>query len=198
MAGIDKILDAIKSESDINCEQITKLAKEEANKILEEAKTNIEKENQRFKNQTESMAKLLRDRGVSTSESEKSKMLLKKKQEIIESTINMTKDKIRNFDDKRYFEMIEKLILENAHKTDGIMVLSEKDYKRIPSDFIANLNNKLQDSNKGKLDIAEPTSEISDGVMLKYGEIQENLSIDSIFTGKKEMLEDKINASLFG
>lgn len=198
MAGLEKILDAIKSETELNCNRIAEEAKNETSKLLEEAKINIEKEDKRFKSQTESMVELLKEKGKSAAESEKNKIILQEKQKIIQQTIDEAKEKLRSLATDKYFDIIEKLVLDNAHQNEGDMFLSSDDYDRVPDGFIDQLNSKLEKNKKGRLTMKKSSGEIKDGVMLKYGEIQENLSIDSIFADKKEMLEDKINASLFG
>lgn len=198
MAGIDKILDAIKSDTDTVVKEIANEGKAIANKMLEDAKKAMEKEKAEFDNQSESMAKLRREKGVSTADAKKSRMILEEKQNLIQTTIQGAKDKIRNMSSDKYFDIINKLVINNAHKEDGKIAFSSKDSSRLPADFIEKLNKKLKEDSKGKLTLEKRQDLVEDGVMLIYGETQENLSIDSIFSEKKEMLEDMINTSLFG
>ena len=127
------------------------------------------------------------------AEAEARQIVLSAKKEAIDKVVDYNKEAIKNAPDAEYFEFLEKLCKKNREDADGVMYLSDKDLKRLPKDFSERINAGLS---KGKITISEEAYPIDGGFIIKYGKIDLNCTIDSIFEEKKNSLADIINESL--
>ena len=175
MAGIDKILNEIKSDAEKEAAEIIA----EAEKAAEAAKSKAQAKCDEY-----------------TSVSDEKLVLLKTKQEIIEEVLNKAKNKILNQDADKYFESLLVLLDKYALPEKGILFLNSKDLARVPDDFETLANNKAT-KNGGMLDISKDTVDIDGGFILKYGNIEINASLDAIFDENRDELVDTVNDILF-
>ncbi|MCD8026041.1 MAG: hypothetical protein LUF33_03700, partial [Clostridiales bacterium] len=94
-------------------------------------------------------------------------------------------------DDKAYFELIYELA-KTLGGANGEILLNQKDLSRLPDDFTQRLSESGVTAavNKSAVDI-------SGGFILKSGDIEENMSFESVIADKRDLLEDLINRELF-
>ena len=196
MAGIDKILNEIKSDAEKEAAEIIA----EAEKAAEAAKSKAQAKCDEYTSVSdEKLAKRLDDEAKKTQsqcEQIEKLVLLKTKQEIIEEVLNKAKNKILNQDADKYFESLLVLLDKYALPEKGILFLNSKDLARVPDDF-ETLANKKDKKNGGMLDISKDTVDIDGGFILKYGNIEINASLDAIFDENRDELVDTVNGILF-
>ncbi len=191
MNGREKILNRIKSDCDENIKAIELEAQAECDKIIKNAKLQIEE------NDKENSAKVL-SKIAQINAGTKSRIelgirnaILKKRREEINITLEMIHNTLLNLNDKEYFEALCKLAA-SMNGGEGVIYLNEKDLKRVPSDFEAMLKNVGINAS-----LSNDTVDIDGGFILKNGNIEENMSFDAIIAARRDEIEDMINRELF-
>ena len=191
MNGEDKILNRIKSDCDENIRAIEQEAQAECDKILNEAKLQIEE------NDKENSAKILAgiaqiNAGAKSKvELEIRNAILKKRREEIDNTVDIVYNKLLKLDDKEYFEALYKLAA-SLKGSKGVVYLNKNDLNRVPSDFI----NKMKEAGLD-VELGKEAVDIDGGFILKDGDIEENMSFSAVISAKRDDLEDLINRELF-
>ena len=67
---------------------------------------------------------------------------------------------------------------------------------RLPEGF-RDLVKKLAAEKGGSLTIGEESADIENGFILRYGGVDENCSLSSLFAEKKDMLQDLVSRTLW-
>lgn len=117
---------------------------------------------------------------------------LAKKHEEINATINAAVEKITALPDDKYFNLLCSLAVKNARGEEGSLMLSAADLIRDVSAF-----EKLLISNGVNVKLSKTPAAIKNGFILKYGDIEYNLSLEAVIVDKKDAIQDSINSILF-
>ena len=117
--------------------------------------------------------------------------LLKVRNRMIDEIITEAKAKIAELPDEEYFELLFRLFQKNSLQMDGVICFARAEYAKVPKDFIERCNNTAC-----SIKMSEPVEEISNGFIIKYGNIIQNCSIDSIFESNWQLFRDKVNECL--
>lgn len=196
MTGLERIIEQIKIDSELNAKKIIEDAQIEADKIIEDAMTATEIECREIIGKGKESARVIDRIANSSAEQAMRKANLTAQREIIEEVFSEALSKLRSLPDNDYFLVLHRLASKNAEKGDGEILLSEEDKKRMPADFIPKLNEKL--TGKGTLTLASDTAVTNGGLILRYGGIEINCTFASLIDGKREQLSDKLNKYIFG
>lgn len=197
MTGLEKILDEIKKESNKEIEKIESEAKKIAEDMIkvQENKIKVMKEN--LEQELEKNTKLDIEKGISSAISNKKKIILKQKQSIIADIIEKSKEYIKNLPKEEYISFLEKIALSYAHSEDGLIRLTKNDKESIADELLIKINSKLKENGKGTLSLDDKISNEKTGFIMVYNDVEENCSLEAIFSEKRELLEDKLNSFLF-
>ena len=71
------------------------------------------------------------------------------------------------------------------------------DSERFGERLVQRLNEALSQNGKGKIELDDKVSTEKTGFVIIYNDVEENCSLESIFSEKRELFEDKINSFLF-
>lgn len=192
MSSADKILESIIADS----EQRIAAVNAEADKIYQDAITAAEKKAVEIRHNAEGKIQQQSERMLaaykSRAELERRNMLLKTRRDEIEKTISGVLEYIKKLDDRAYFDLLLKMA-KQLTETSGVLLLSERDLKRLPPDFSQRL------ANAGiQAEIAsQPCQTIDSGFILKNGDIEENMSFEAVIADRREQIEDMISKALF-
>lgn len=197
MTGLDKILKHIEDNATDSAQAIIDKAKEKADEIMANARKEGQQRCEDIRKQSELDIKSLESRGRSAALLQEKKLILEAKQQIISDIINKAQDLLLTQSDEEYFNTILKMVVKHALPQEGIIIFSQKDYKRLPEQFEYRINASLTDTIGATLRIGEETKDINGGFILKYGDIEENCSFDALFFAAKENLQDKVREVLF-
>lgn len=196
MTGLERIIEQIKIDSELNAARIVEEAQKEADRIIDDAMTATEIECKEIIGKGKEEARTIDRIANSSAEQQLRKAKLNAQREIIEDVFSAALEKLRSLPDNDYFLVLHRLASKNAENGEGEVLLSEEDKKRMPSDFIDKLNEKL--AGKGILTLAEDCVETNGGLVLRYGGIEINCTFASLIDGKREQLSDKLNKYIFG
>lgn len=191
MADYDKITDAIISSSAKECEEIIKNAKDKSYREIDEVKAELEKKFNEFAKEADEKAKLTEVKFKSSARRAEQMVLLKKKKEIMSDLINDAINEIVNKDTASYFEILLGLVSKSLLPEAGEIVLNDKDKKRLPDDFIFKANS-IAESKGGTLSLSSDTCDTIGGLVLRYGFIEINSTIEELMSDCHEELEDEL------
>lgn len=196
MSGLDKIIGHISTEAESEAKSLLDAAKAQADSIRQDAEAKTAAECERIMKRSESEVQNILDRGNSSAELRKKQILLRKKQELINETIETAKAQLAALEPAAYFDVIKKLFAKNALGRDGEIAFSKKDLARLPEGFLQELS-KAAAEKGGSLKLSEKPADIEGGFVLNYGGIEENCSFQALIDGNMEALQDKVQKELF-
>ncbi|MBQ9460698.1 MAG: V-type ATP synthase subunit E [Clostridia bacterium] len=192
MSSGEKILSSIKADSERNIMEIKEKSKAECDRIISKGQAaayEIRQKNEIKK--AEQTARLTKS-GKSRIELEKRNMILKAKREEIDKAVNEVLCYMKELPAKEYFELIYRLAATLGKKS-GTVFLCQKDLARVPEGF----EKRLAGCGIAAVLSREPDNSIDSGFILKNGDIEDNMSFDSVVAEKREAVEDLINRELF-
>lgn len=192
MGGLEKILKDIADSAELEASKIL----EASNREVAEIKIQCEKDKlalaENMKKETQEECMKVSGMIEAAANAEARQIILSAKSKAIAENIEYLKENIKKSDE--YFDLLLTLVKTYSEADDGVMYLTKKDLDRVPADFAE----KAQECAKGNLTISKETVDLDAGFIIKYGKIEINCSIDSIFEEKKNRLSDIINESLKG
>lgn len=195
LTGLDKILSEIKNESEKEIKKILDAAHQEARQISEAAKAKSE-EAVRQRNEAATQKIKERSAGFDTSlDIQRRRQILAKKQSLIAETLQKAKETLCGLPDGEYIDLLLKLAAQSAQPGEGVVLLNDRDKERLPADFESRLNGALPEG--ASLTVSGDTLPIRGGIVLQYGNIVENSSIDSVFDERLDALSDLVRDALF-
>ncbi len=193
MTGLDKILAQIKADTDYTCADIQKQADAKCTDILNSAHAEADKIRMNGESKAKEIAAELLKRAESSAELLRRSVMLSAKQEIISASLDSSLNYLCDLPDKEYFDLICAMIAKYSEPSEGVIILSSKDLSRLPKDF----NSKVSECAKGILSLSDETADIKGGFILKYGGIEVNCALESIFLAENECFSDTVSRILF-
>ncbi len=193
LSGLDRIIQDIKAQADANIDEILTAAKEKADAVIAAAQKDADKTVEEAKAKAERESDQVVERAHSSAQLKQQKMILEKKQELIEQVMNKAKEAILGLSDSDYFAMIKKVVSRFNLPEAGVIRFAKKDLDRLPAGFEA----VLKEAVGADVTIAEEPADIDGGFVLGYGGIEENCSVDAMFRSEREGLQDCISGILF-
>ena len=190
MSGLEKILEHIKSEATSTADEMLRVAKAEAEKIVDTEKKEAAFRADQIKRQSELDVTATRNRIQSAGDLKEKRMILEAKQKEIDDVFTATMEYLSNLDDAGYFAIIDKMIPRYADGIEGTIRFNAKDLARVPESTKKVIKDNL-------LTISDQLAQIDGGFILVYKDIEENCSFDSLISASREDLQDKIGQILF-
>ena len=196
--SLEKILEKIIQDSEEEIRKILDEAKSRASRIIEEGKRDAERVAKELTWEGEENARKVRERIVTLASLESRKRILGEKQRILGELYREVEKRIRNLNGRDYRQLVKKIMLQSCQTGEELVVIGEKDRKRIDQKLINNVNAELVKAGKnGKLKLSSEPAYISDGFILKSGKIEINNSWQSILRSLREKTEDEVIKLLF-
>ena len=195
MSGIDKILQEIEEEGRAAADRITQEAGEKIEnlrkEILEKAQARCEEK--RAQGGRESRGIL--ERGASGAELLSRRMILEAKQELLAELLRKAQESIYQMENHEYFALIRRIVAKNALPRPGELLLSPEDRERLHDGFEKELAGLLPEG--GSLKVSSETRDIRGGCVLLYDGVEENCSIEALFSAGKDEMTDLARSILF-
>lgn len=194
MAGLDKIIERIQKNSEINCDSILNDAQKQAEELRAASEAKSKADVEKIAAETDRKSKEIIDSAHSGSELEEKKEILSAKVEIIDSVIDQVAQTLKDLPDDKYFDAIYKLAGKYARPEEGVMYLSPKDLDRLPADFEKTLNSKLE---QGSIKVSKDPRDLDGGFVLSYGGIEINCSFAALIKESEDDIKDELSRILF-
>lgn len=193
MTGLDKIVARIELDTDNTVNSISLKSKTECEKLLSEAKEIADAIICEGKTDSEKIYQDIIARANSAAELKKRQILLETKQSIISQMIGKALNYLKSLPDAEYFELMYKMISKYSENTSGVISVSSKDLRRLPADFTEQVNSY----SKGNLMLSNEPALIESGFVLTYGGVDVNCSFESLFSDNSEKISDTVAQLLF-
>ncbi len=195
---IKDINNKIISDARIQAEKIITQAEDNANNIIKkgEKEANNIKNVILYKNTQE--ASLKKSKILTEANLEAKKTILLEKQKIIEDVFDKALEIILKLNVKEYHNFIKKLILDNIEIGDETIFIGSSDQRKISESFIEDINKELKSKGeKGVLKLSVSYLPIKGGVVIGYGKIRKNISLELLLKNVREESEMQISKDLF-
>lgn len=196
MGGLEEIIRQIAIDAEAEAKEILDKADNTCDTIKKDTIDEIEKIDKAGTKKAESEAKLALEKIKSAAQMEAKQEILRTKQAIISDIIDKAYVRMSELPDTEYFDVLLKIIERYAQPSDGKILLNKKDLDRIPADFQNQVDTIAKNKN-GSLEIGQDAVSIDNGLILDYGDIEENCTFRALFNNKKDVLQDQTNALLF-
>lgn len=188
MTGNDKIIERILEESRQAAAAVEAEAETKATARLDEEKAALDKQASTAADARAAAG----DRQIRAAQSAAALLVrnaqLERRREEIDRTLDETLAFLRAMPAEAYFQWVARQVAAHRDGKGGELLLSAEDLARVPSDFAATLGVTLCDT----------PAKIDGGCILRYGDIEENLTFEALLDEQRDRLEDIICRELWG
>ena len=132
------------------------------------------------------------------AEMEAKKSVLSVKQEMISAAFDAAREEIVNMPRDKYTQFLARMAAEAAASGMEEIVLNARDKAEVGKSVCKAANELLSaKGTPGKLSVSEDTADISGGVIVRFGGIETNCSIDALIRQRRSGLSTEVAAALF-
>lgn len=192
MSGLEKITEHIISKANAQADEIIKDAQAKADEIMSKAESDAKAYEENARQKTNAECEKIIQMAESENRQLKRQSILFAKSSAISHIIYDTKKAVKEMKNNEYKNILLTILKNSVSDKEGEILFSENDKKIIDDDFI----NEIDKISGGKLKISDNFCDIDGGFIIKYGRIEINCSIDSIFEEKYSQLTDLVNSFL--
>ena len=198
MKGTEKIIAHIRADGDAEAKKIidaaSKQAEEKRAESFKVALSEYEKLMQAGNAECEDI--LSGSRRIAEMEAKKS--VLSVKQEMISAAFDAAREEIVNMPRDKYTQFLARMAAEAAASGMEEIVLNARDKAEVGKTVCKAANELLSaKGTPGKLTVSEDTADISGGVIVRFGGIETNCSIDALIRQRRSGLSTEVAAALF-
>ena len=198
MKGTEKIIAHIRADGDAEVKKIidaaSKQAEEKRAESFKAALSEYEKLMQAGNAECEDI--LSGSRRIAEMEAKKS--VLSVKQEMISAAFDAAREEIVNMPRDKYTQFLARMAAEAATSGMEEIVLNARDKAEVGKAVCKAANELLSaKGTPGKLTVSEDTADISGGVIVRFGGIETNCSIDALIRQRRSGLSTEVAAALF-
>lgn len=198
MKGTEKIIAHIRADGDAEAKKIldaaSKQAEEKRAESFKAALSEYEKLMQAGNAECEDI--LSGSRRIAEMEAKKS--VLSVKQEMISAAFDAAREEIVNMPRDKYTQFLARMAAEAAASGMEEIVLNARDKAEVGKSVCKAANELLSaKGTPGKLTVSEDTADISGGVIVRFGGIETNCSIDALIRQRRSGLSTEVAAAMF-
>ena len=198
MKGTEKIIAHIRADGDAEAKKIidaaSKQAEEKRAESFKAALSEYEKLMQAGNAECEDI--LSGRRRIAEMEAKKS--VLSVKQEMISAAFDAAREEIVNMPRDKYTQFLARMAAEAAASGMEEIVLNARDKAEVGKAVCKAANELLSaKGTPGKLTVSEDTADISGGVIVRFGGIETNCSIDALIRQRRSGLSTEVAAAMF-
>lgn len=194
MAGLDKIIERIKNDTEAQCQAVSQQADENISLIYEKAEKEAAEKAKSIMAAAEREVKIISEKAESGSRQRASQIILAAKSEAINEIIDCALKTMGNMSDEEYFSAVYSLAVKYAGKSkEGVIHFNEADLKRLPENFESTLRSAGCDISVSRV----PDNNIDSGFVLSFGSIEENCTFSALIDEKLDVIKEKIYQIIF-
>ncbi len=195
--SLNDLTQKILSDAGMEAEEIEKNASLQADTIISDANSQLEKEREKLRKEAERLANEKYQNIVTLSRIEARNKVLERKQQIINEVFTKVRKKLEEMDATTFKTFAMNLLSNFPPEDKAILVVGKKHKSLIDKDFVQKLNQKVQKKG-GSFVLSDKEPDFNDGFRLVTGDVQIDLSFDSILKSVREDIEIDIIKTLFG
>lgn len=191
--SIEKITSAIIDEAQTESEQILNAAKQRNRTVIDELEERIKIETDVAVKAAEEEKEKIISRRKSVADIDSKKIILSKKQELINECFDKALDFILSMEESKYVELLADMG-RSAGVCGGNLIFNEKERDSIGQKVADALNASLPG---GNFVLSQETRNLKGGYMLQNGQIYINNSIEAVMDEKCRELTGEVAKILF-
>lgn len=195
MTGLDRIKEKILIQSQENCDRIVEKATLDAKKIIRTARDEANAKAIEIIADAEKQATKKNAISKSTAEAITRNRYLEIRNAILNDVISAAYLEIEKFSDEKYFDLLKKLCVKNILTGECTMHLNGYDLGRLPEGYEDSINEEVYE--KGAVMISHEAIDIENGFILRYGDIEVNCTLKSVFDESMDRLKDMLSTVMF-
>lgn len=196
MTGLQSILDYINEESEQQIKGIRSEAKARVEAMEELSRRQTEEECERIRLKADAEEDLILERGRASAELRRKQLLLSARQELITETLSYCLEELSELPEEEYAAILKKLLLSGIRPGKAVLYMNKRDLSRMRERQRQELISLALDAGN-ELTISEEPRDIRGGLILGMGDIEENLSFESIFADREDDIRDVLSRVLF-
>ena len=189
MSGIEKIVSRLNEETEDQCREILFNAKKKAAEIVARAQTEGNAEIKAAEAEANKKREQILASAASQNSANERKDKLAARVALVDEVLEKAQQSLHDLSDEAYFNALAGLAKKNKQEGPAEMLLSERDLKRMPANFIDKLGYGFT--------VSPVPAAIEDGFILKYGEIEINCTFAALFRANRQELQAKAASLLF-
>ena len=190
--SIERIRNYIIENAKKEAEQLIKTAEEQFRNETVSAKLSLEKKYQEMLQADEEHLREDMKRFLGKFKSDCKMELLEVKNKVIDGVLGYAINRVQSLSDDEYLALIGKWLAKATDNLEGELFVSVADLKRIPSNFIDDLNR----SRKAKVCLSKIAVDVKGGFILKTRNYEIDYSLDTIVENLRTALISKLNDML--
>lgn len=195
--SLNDLTQKILNDARMEAEEIEKSASLQADAIVSNANSELEKEREKLRKEAERLANEKYQNIVTLSRIEARNKVLERKQELINEVFAKVREKMDDMDAATFKTFAVSLLSKFPPEDKVILMVGKKQKSIINKDFVQKLNQQVQKKG-GSFVLSERESDFDNGFRLVTGDVQIDLSFDSILKSVREDMEMDIIKTLFG
>ena len=190
--SIERIRNYIIENARKEAEQIIKTAVEQFRNETESARLSLEKKYQEMLQSDEKRLREDMKRFLGKFKSDCKMELLEVKNKVIDGVLGYAINRVQSLSDDEYLALIGKWLAKAPDNLEGELFVSVADLKRIPSNFIDDLNR----NRKAKVCLSKNAVDVKGGFILKTRNYEIDYTLDTVVKNLRTALIPKLNDML--
>ena len=191
--SIEKITSKILGEAEEDRQVVLADAQREASAIVTAAKAEADA----FLAEEEARGLDIKEKTISRRKSvadiDCRKLVLQKKQELIDKCFNMAVDALASMEEDQYVDFLINLGKQTGEKQ-GQLICNKKDKETVGEKVCQKLNETSEDA---KFELADETRNIKGGFIMQVGKVYINNSVEALVAENKDAINGEVAAMLF-
>lgn len=198
MKGTEKIIAHIRADGDAEAKKIIDAASKEAEEKRAESFKAALSEYEKLMQAGNAECEDILSGSRRIAEMEAKKSVLSVKQEMISAAFDAAREEIVNMPRDKYTQFLARMAAEAAASGMEEIVLNARDKAEVGKSVCKAANELLSaKGTPGKLTVSEDTADISGGVIVRFGGIETNCSIDALIRQRRSGLSTEVAAAMF-
>ena len=194
MSGLEKIIETIDNSFAQSCDGTVEQARNEAEKIVSNAKKQAEQRRQQALDLGRAQSERQYNMIVSSLLAEQKRKLLFAKNRAVEEVVSRAVKSFEKLSDKEYFDVLISLLQKYRRNENCRLLMSKADVQRLDSESEQRLKNG---AGEYKIEIVGDDGITGGGFVLDYGEICENCTFPALLQDNIDAVKDAVTAMLF-
>lgn len=190
----EKIINDARMEAD----QMAKGSADEADKIIADAREELEKDREKLAREAERIAAERYQNIITLARIQSRNKVLETKQKLLDEVFSIVRKKMVELKPERFKEFALKILSRFPPEEKTLLVVGKAHKSIIDAKFVEQLNRMTADRAKEKFVLSGDGPDIQYGFYLISGDIQVDLTFESILKTIREELEMQIIGILFG
>lgn len=195
--ALEDIIKKIEEDDSSEAESILSAARAEADAIRTEAQERAEKLRAELMRKAKQRAEEHASRIEVLAGLEQRKDVLREKKRLIEEAFTKAEQTITNLSPDDYLAFLKPLILGAVESGNEEIIPSAAHRHLFTPDFIKSINDELG-AQRGRLRLSEESGNFPGGFILREGNKETNLTLDSLIKSQRDNLEPSVAGVLFG